>query len=402
MGSCLKDRPGVALAVHAEGLRRALRDLGYAATTVEIHLRRLSALDGWLADEHIGPDELTEPVLARFIASGRAGGGKLPVSLRGLGPVLGFLRGAGVIPPAPAVAASPIEVAVDAYRAYLVSERRLAGSTVVGRSEVVARFLTQRCSGGGELDLAAITVADVHGFLFGQAGRLSVGSTRMVAEALRCFLRFLFATGVTPRELSGSVPGVAGHRHERLPRALDAVTVTALLTSCDRSSPVGLRDFAILTLMLRLGLRANEIATLRLADIDWRAGQIAVHGKGGRRDQLPLPEDVGQALVAYLRHGRAVCTSRAVFLQVRPPVGALSRNGVVMVPRTAARRAGIAVVGAHRLRHTAATEMLCAGASLGEVAQVLRHHSEQTTSIYAAVDLARLDQVVRPWPGAAR
>jgi integrase/recombinase XerD len=300
------------------------------------------------------------------------------------------------------VAASQVEVVLDAYRDYLASERRLAGSTVVGRSQVVDRFLTQRAAGAGELDLAGITVTDVHGFVFGQAGRLSVGSIRMVAEALRCFLRFLFATGMSPRDLSGSVPGVAGHRHETLPQALDAATVSALLTSCDRSSPVGLRDFAILTLMLRLGLRANEIATLRLGDIDWRDGQISLHGKGGRRDQLPLPDDVGQALVAYLHEGRAVSTSRAVFLQVRPPVGALSRNGVVMVPRTAARRAGIAVVGAHRLRHTAATEMLRAGASLFEVAQVLRHHSEQTTSIYAAVDLASLHQVVRLWPGAAR
>lgn len=165
---------------------------------------------------------------------------------------------------------------------------------------------------------------------------------------------------------------------------------------------MGRRDFAILTLQARLGLRANEVAALRLDDIDWRAGELTISGKGGRRERLPLPADVGAALVDYLRHGRAGSTSRAVFLRVMAPPGPMSRNAVVMVSRTASRRAGVPIVGGHRLRHTAATEMLRAGASLREVGQVLRHGSDTTTAIYAKVDQAALALVVRGWPEPTR
>lgn len=165
---------------------------------------------------------------------------------------------------------------------------------------------------------------------------------------------------------------------------------------------MGLRDFAILTVMSRLGLRANEIAQMRLDDIDWRAGELLVHSKGGATDRLPLPDDVGQALVAYLRRGRPATATRVMFLRARPPLGPLSRNGVVFVPRSASARAGIAVIGAHRLRHTAATRMLQAGASLREVGQVLRHDRDQTTSLYLHLDREGLTSVVRCWPEAAR
>ncbi len=187
-----------------------------------------------------------------------------------------------------------------------------------------------------------------------------------------------------------------------LPKGVDAATVVALLASCDRSTAVGVRDYAIVTLLVRLGLRAGEVAALQLEDVDWRAGELLIRGKGSRIDRLPLPQDIGTVLVDYLRRGRRRSVSRALFLRACAPDGAMSPGSVTMVPRTASARAGLPVVGAHRLRHTAATEMLRAGAPLPEIAQVLRHHTEASTARYAAVDRAQLDTVVRPWPGAGQ
>jgi len=290
---------------------------------------------------------------------------------------------------------------LEAYRGYLMVERRLAPLTVTTRTGVVRRFLCWRVAAGA-LNLSGLSAEDVHRFMLGEAGRLRGGSIRPVADAVRSFLHYLFATGITSVDLAGTLPPVSARRTAALPRAIDADTIALLVASCDRATGVGLRDFAILTVMLRLGLRANEVAGMRPDDVDWRAGDLVIHGKGGRRDRMPLPADVGDALVAYLRRGRPASTDRAVFLRALPPAAALSRNGVVMVPRTASRRAGIADIGAHRLRHTAATGMLQAGASWREVGQVLRHQRSQTTAIYASADTELMGLVVRAWPGAGR
>jgi len=306
-----------------------------------------------------------------------------------------------VIPPATPADTGAIDRVLQTYAEYMRTQRRLAPLTVVGALGIVRRFLSWRAASGG-LHFDRLGPREVNEFVLGEAGRLSSGATRQVVGCLRPFLRFLFATGATSTNLAGAVPSVAGSRLATLPKAVDASTVRALLDSCDRSVPVGMRDFAILVLLARLGLRANEVAAMRLEDLDWRAGELTVRGKGGRIDRLPLPDDVGRALVSYLRHGRPASTSRAVFLGAAAPSGAMSRNAVGFVPRTASRRVGIAVVGAHRLRHTAATEMLRSGASLREVGQVLRHESDATTSIYAKVDRAALDVIARPWPGSER
>ena len=222
-----------------------------------------------------------------------------------------------------------------------------------------------------------------------------------IASTVRSFVRFLFVTGITASDLSGAVPSVRTSRFGALPIAVEPEVLAALLDSCQRSKPVGLRDEAILLLMSRLGLRASEIARLRLEDIDWRAGELEVCGKGARRDRLPLPHDVGSAIAAYLRGGRPTSSDRAVFLQVRgAPVG-MSRNAVVFVSRTASRRAGIAVVGGHRLRHFAASELLRSGSTIREVGQVLRQDDSTATAIYAKVDRRALSLAVRPFPGGA-
>jgi site-specific recombinase XerD len=221
-----------------------------------------------------------------------------------------------------------------------------------------------------------------------------------MVTALRSLLRFLHVDGAIDRPLASAVPSVAGWSLSSLPKALGSDQVAALLTSCNRNASTGRRDFAILTLLVRLGLRAGEVAALSLDDIDWRRGEITVRGKGNRLDRLPLPDDVGRAIVEYLRHARPrAALGRTVFVLVHAPYRALTSTAVTTVVANAGRRAGIGLIGAHRLRHTAATTMLHAGGSLTEIGQVLRHRRVLTTAIYAKVDWHALRLVARPWPG---
>jgi integrase/recombinase XerD len=233
--------------------------------------------------------------------------------------------------------------------------------------------------------------------------RLGRRAAQLTVVALRSLLRFMHLEGALERSLAGAVPSVAGWRLSGLPKRLEPGEVDALLDSCDRSTVIGSRDLAILTVLARLGLRAGEVAGLSLEDIDWRAGELIVRGKGARSERLPLPHDVGEAVVGYLRDGRpATAQDRMVFVRVRAPHHGLSPGGVTFVVAAAARRAGLGQIHAHRLRHTAASEMLRAGATLPEVGQVLRHRRASTTAIYAKVDRQALRQIARPWPGAVR
>jgi integrase/recombinase XerD len=390
------------LAVHVAGFRGALAGLGYSPRTARDHGYVLAQLSRWLAAEQLSAQQLTEPVLERFAEARRRKGYRRWRSRRSLRLLVDYLRQEGVIPAAAEPAPDdPLQVLLDGYRRYLVAERRLAPCTVRTRGDIARRFLAPRVTEAG-LDLGSLAAADVTGFLLGQARLRAIGSVKPLASPLRCLLRYLFLAGLVPRDLSGAVLAVPGPRLAWLPEGVAPATVAALLASCDRTRPVGRRDFAILVLMARLGLRAGEVAALRLDDIDWRAGTVVIRGKGGRIDQLPLPCEAGAAVADYLRHGRPASRCRAVFLRCCGPDGPVSGHCVTMVPRSASRRAGLPVVGAHRLRHTAATQMLRHGASLPQVAEVLRHHSEDTTAIYAKVDRAALDLVVRPWPGAQR
>lgn len=250
----------------------------------------------------------------------------------------------------------------------------------------------------GRLDLDRIGPEAVTGFVLDMSRLYAVSSMKRVTSCLRSLLRFLFAAGDVDRDLSPVVPSVAGWQLAGLPRGADDEAVASLLASCDRSTTLGRRDFAVLLLMSRLGLRAVEISRIRLEDIDWRGAGLTVNGKGGRVDRMPLPADVGAALADWLRHGRRPSAFREVFTCVLGPNAPMTRQSVVMVPRRAATRAGIAMVGAHRLRHRVACQVLAGGGSLAEVAELLRHNDHASSAIYAKVDLAALGAVVRPWP----
>jgi integrase/recombinase XerD len=283
-----------------------------------------------------------------------------------------------------------------------VQERGLRERTVLEQYEPTARlFLSGRQVPEG-LALGDLDAGDVSTFLASELPKHGVDGARCMASGLRCLLRYLRMVGLTRLPLEWAVPGIADLRDRSLPRGLEPAVVAKLLACCDRRRTVGRRDYAILLLLCRMGLRRGEVAGLTLDDIDWRRGEILVRGKGGRQDVLPLPIDVGEAIVSYLRR-RPLIDSRSLFLRVHAPAGPLRPSGVLSIVRAACRRAGLPLVGAHQLWHTAATEMLRGGASLGEIGQVLRHRDLRTTARYAKVDRARLRKLARPWPegGAA-
>ena len=267
----------------------------------------------------------------------------------------------------------------------------------MGRS---ARLFLAEREGPDGLELERLSAADVSSFLARECPKRSVSGARDLVCALRSLLRYLHLAGLIEAPLVWAVPSVADLRDRTLPRGLEPAAVKKLLASCDRRTLVGRRDYAILLLLARLGLRAGEVAAIQLEDVDWRAGLLLVRGKGGRQDVLPLPVDVGEAIVSYLRR-RPRCECRALFLRVTAPRRELNRSTIGWVVRAACDRAGLPRVGAHRLRHTAATEMLRQGASLAEIGQVLRHREQKTTAIYAKVDRKALQALARPWPSSA-
>jgi site-specific recombinase XerD len=291
---------------------------------------------------------------------------------------------------------SSYEQLVEDYRGWLATERALAASTIDYYVRA-ASLLVSECEGR---DLRGLTLAEVTEFMVRHSRRVAVGTARNLAVGLRSFLTWLHVEGCIDRQLAQAVPAPSGPRESGLPRWLSSPELVALLAARDDNSAVGRRDHAIVVMLVRLGLRAAEVAGLSLDDIDWHTGEITVSGKGGRTEQLPLPVDVGEAVVAYIKHERPKTVCRAVFLQANVPAG-LSASGVADVVRRACVRAGMSPVGPHRLRHSAATAMLRAGASLDEVGQVLRQRDTAVTARYAKVDFVALRQLAAPWPGDA-
>jgi integrase/recombinase XerD len=389
------------LVPYVDGFSAELAELGYSLESIANHVRLMAHLSRWLERQDVGGHELTAQRVSQFLAARRDDGFARLVSERGFSPLLDHLRRLGVVPPVPLVESTPLQTLLDDYCGYLVRERGVIAKTV-RRYEVVAHlFLSESGSTTGALDLGSLAAGGVTEFVLRECRRRSVGSAKDVVAALRSLLRFLHVEGLTPRQLAPVVPTVAGWRGSSLPRALGRDEVARLLVSCDRATAVGRRDYAILTLLVRLGLRAGEVAALELQDVDWRRGEIVIRGKGRRQERLPLPVDVGEAVVDYLRSGGRHGGCAQLFMRARAPYHGLGSDAVQAVVRHAAERASLPSIGAHRLRHTAATEMLRAGAPLPEIGQVLRHRSMRTTAIYAKVDRKALRTLALPWPGGA-
>lgn len=386
---------------YARGLGRKLAEQGYSRESAARHLRLMGQLSSWLSARGLDAGALTWSRAEEFVSERRAAGCGARVSLSAMGPLLDHLRGAGAVCLTP-VPAAPADQLLAAYGGYLAGERALAERSIGDYARVARQFLAWWSRrGGGELALAQLTAGDVTAFVLEEHGRGSAASARRVVTGLRSLLRYLHVEGHIAGQLAPAVLAVPGWRGSTPQRGLAAGEVARLLASFDRRTALGRRDYAMVMVMARLGLRAGEVAAIELDDIDWRAGELTVAGKGDRRERLPVPADVGQALAGYCQRGRPGTSCRALFLRARAPRTKLSADAVTSAVHRAAARAGMPGVGAHRLRHTAATQMLRAGGSLFEVGAVLRQRRSSVTAVYAKVSPAALRLVARRWPGSA-
>jgi site-specific recombinase XerD len=363
-------------------------------------MRLLARLSRWLQDAGLEVTAVATEQVEQFFSTRRDEGYVNLRTPQSVAPLLSYLRRVGVLAEAqPPVVAGPVEQLLEQFRRYLLGERGLVDGTVRFYLHVARLFLVERLAAGG-LNLTGLTVAEVTGFVTRVCRHRSISSSRQAVSALRSLLRFLRLEALTGLRLEQAVLSVAGW-NPSLPRAIGTGQVQRLLASCDRTA-VGRRDYAILLLLSRLGLRGGEVVALTLDDIDWRAGEIVVCGKGRRRERLPLPADVGEALAAYLRHGRPASESRRLFLRHYAPIRGFADTGALRsVLARCCARAGLPYASPHRLRHTAASEMLAAGGTLAEIGQVLRHRDAAATANYAKIDLKRLRALARPWPGGA-
>jgi len=379
---------------------------GYARYSRYRQVLLAACFSRWLGRQAVSVRRVSSEELLRYLRSRARRVRRHRGDAAALTQFLGFLRRERVVA-AEKIAPrrlTGVEQEAQAFEHYLCDERALARTTRVNYLPFIHSFLTDRF-GHGPVTLSRLCAADVVRFVQRQAPRLHLKRAKLLTTALRSFLHYARYRGDVTLDLAAAVPTVANWSMPSIPRAIPAGSVRQLLASISRQTAIGRRDYAILLLLARLGLRASEVVLLELDDMDWEAGQVSVRGKGDRRSVLPLPADVGKAIAAYLRHGRPCSTSRRVFLRAKAPIcGLLGPSAIGSLVRQALTRAGVSAptTGAHQFRHALATQMLCHGASLAEIGEVLRHRSPQTTTIYTKVDLKALKTLALPWPGGVR
>ena len=372
----------------------------YARVTIRYGVAAAGRFGRWLDQRKLGACDVSEEVIARF--RGRRCRRKNRNGEPLLHKLLLRLRLDGVAPePVVRTSRTPLERIVEDFCDYLRRERGLSPNTIVGYAHVAGSFVSQRF-GVGPVDLSALDVRDVRAFVLRQAQGRPSDFLRSKVNALRWFLRFLYLHGDVSSQLAGHVPSPPVWRHDGPPKWLGSDDIARVLDRCDRQSATGKRDFAILMLLARLGLRSGEVAALKLDDIRWDTGDIVVCGKARERKRFPLLQDVGEAIAAYLRYGRPPSSSRNVFLRAKAPYRELAGSSpIYCVAAGALARAGLTPPrrGAHLFRHSLATSLMRNGATLGEIGQILHHRDPNTTAIYAKADIAGLRAVALPWPG---
>jgi site-specific recombinase XerD len=375
---------------------------GYASWTAKYTMRLLADLSCWLQRHTLAAMELNEQHVDELLQD-RYQCYRVHREDRSiLSRWLDHLRDQGLIPARVAkTRVEPHDRIVYDFQHYLIQQRALAPSTVRYYLDTVRRFLHARFD-TQPLTLEALSPQDITDFILQQSRRYSSGRAKLFATALRSFFRFLLQRGAIAHDLAQAVPTVPNWRLSVLPKFMKAEDVDRLLHSVDRNTPQGQRDYAILLLLARLGLRAAEVVALRLDDLDWEVGELRVRSKGTRYDCLPLTHEVGEALATYLCQGRPPVSTRRVFIRMRAPRrGFANSQGISTIVRRALERAGLdpACKGAHLLRHSLATQLLQNGASLTEIGELLRHQHIETTRIYAKVDQGALRALALPWPG---
>ena len=402
----LSREPEGPLAAHIGAFAKSRSAQGYAPDSIHRQVLLAACFSHWLKQKGVRLRHVSSDHPSRYLRYRARRARPCPGDAAALRHLIDFLRREGVIA-AEKISAprlTPAERCAQAYAQHPREARALARATIINYVPFIRGFLTDRF-GDWPVALSRLSARDIMRFVRCQAPHLHLKRAKLLTSALRSFLRYARYRGEVTLDLAAAVPAVANWAMPSIPRAIGADQVRQLLASIDRRTAVGRRDYAILLLLARLGLRSGEVAFLELDDIAWDAGTVRVRGKGSQRTALPLPTDVGEAIVAYLRHGRPRSTSRRVFLRSKAPIrGFLSQCAIGSIVRHALQRADIQspTTGAHQFRHALATQMLRHGASLSEIGEVLRHRSLQTTTIYAKVDLKALRTLALPWPGGAR
>lgn len=394
------------LAAHIAGFVKWARDQGYARHSRYRQALLAACFSRWLGQQAVKVCRVSAEHQAQYLRFRACHVQIHRGDAAALGQFLNYLRYQGVVPreKVPPCRMTPIEKVVRAFERYIRNERALSEAAVVNYVPFVRKFLADQF-GDDPVRLSHLRASDVVRFVRRQASRLHLKRAKLLTCALRSFLHYARYRGDISYDLAAAVPTVANWSMTAIPRAIPADAVRRLLASINRDTSTGRRDYAILLLLDRLGLRAGEVVRLELDDIDWNAGTLRIQGKGGQYSDLPLPVDVGAAIASYLQHGRPQSSNRRVFLRARAPLrGFLSQSAIGSLVLHALSRAGISAPtkGAHQFRHALATAMLRHGASLAEIGEVLRHRSPQTTEIYAKVDLEALRALALPWPGGAR
>ena len=402
----LSRAPEGPLAAHIWPFAKSLSALGYARASIHRQVLIAACFSRWLKQGGVARPSITVDHTVRYLRYRARRQRPVAGDFAALNHLIDFLRREGVVP-AEKIAArrlSAIDHCALAYEQYLRETRALARSTIVNYVPFIRGFLNDRFDDRSVI-LSRLCAGDVVRFVQRQAARLHRKRAKLMTSALRSFLGYARYRGDVTLDLAAAVPVVPNWSMTSIPRAIAPDQVRELLASIDRRTVMGRRDYAILLLLARLGLRSGEVAALKLDDIDWNSGQLTVCGKGGRRSELPLPAEVGKAIAAYLHRGRPHSTSRCVFLRAKAPVrGFRGASGVGSIVRHSLQRSGVAspTKGAHQFRHGLATEMLRQGASLGEIGDVLGHRHQQTTKIYTKVDILALRTLAMPWPGGAQ
>ena len=386
-----------------ESFAEVLCEAGYAEITTRRHIRAAEHFIYWADQESMSIASLSEKCVEQFEGHldrcrcrGYGRSQRLEL-LYGTRLFLTHLRRMGVITALEVEAKDQDPVLLTAFCQWMRQQRGTRDVTLDSYSLYIRELL--QCLGE---DPGRFKASSLRQFILGKSQQCGRPSARKCTTALRMFLRFLVAEGRCPDGLDAAIPILAHWRLSTLPRYLQPEEVERIITSCNRNSPVGRRDRAILLLLSRLGLRAGEIIRLHLGDIDWKGARIHIRGKGGRQDWLPLTREVGDALVDYLQNGRPSTKAGVLFTRSRAPFCAfVSHTAISELVARAMRRAGITCQSrgaAHVLRHSAATSMLRQGALLQDIATILRHRSIETTQIYAKVDVTTLRQIAQPWP----
>jgi site-specific recombinase XerD len=386
---------------HADGLAEHLRIEGYARQSIRFAIATVRRFGRWMDRCDLCANDVSEKVIARFC---RRRGGRALIRHGGaaaLRALLAHLRRSGIAPVRVQPEGGVPERIERDFAIYLRQERALAPATVKNYCPIARLFMGERFAAGSGYPAKLCTV-DIHEFVLHRIRSCRPKRMQLILTALRSFLRFLYLRGQIAAPLADHIPAVAGWRLSETPKWVDADDIERTLASCDRRSAIGQRDYAILLLLARLGLRAGEIVSMELDDIRWETGEIRVCGKGQQRKRFPLPQDVGRAVAAYLKNVRQPCSSRRVFLRMRAPYRGLGNSSSLdKIVSQALSRAGLdpPSKGAHLFRHSLATNMLQNGATLTEIGQILHHKSPNTTAIYAKVDISGLRALARPWPG---